>query len=440
MARVKRQARKQKKITPYLYNKEYKKLQHQFNQLMNKAKKTTTSKIMNKVGIKRRRYYTRYKGVGGRAINVKNDKDVVTRTYYKQKVTQQQQKIINKRFKNGYSPFKDCYINTFQETIPQTTGKCKWLWRCNNHLELLSKAFAYFPEFSTTTGARSVWNRENTYQNSPEQTVYYNQFKYSYEIYNPTNYDMNLVIYDIVCKQDTTNSCASQNYNVYNDPNNASARNPIRLIELGLEAQYGEYTIAEQTAVEDYPIVADSNAKTLHDINLKPTESYPFNIYFTIVKKHTYKLQPGATLHHKFIHKPKALVNRGYWGYRYGKDMEKNDGDSRRGIKDITSGVLFKYWGQVAGTGHSSLVGPDGTGNYSNASQVHTDVTTLSGRIVLKEEYQAKWDCMDQKFTYTFNNTSIWKPRDEEELEVIGDDVPIKVDDEDISDDTDEGT
>lgn len=391
------------------------------------------SKKQKKSKSKKKYKFKKPKRSGNKQINVAENKDVQTTSYYKQKVTNKQQKLINKRFQNGYSPFKDCYTFGFQETVKYGTSKCKWIWRCYNNLEYLMKAFAYFPEFSTTTGTSSMWNKADAYQNSPDQTVFYNQFKYSYEIYNPTNYDMNLVIYDIVCKQDTTNACTNVNYNIKEDPSNSAGRDPVRLIELGLNSVSGIYTIDPQQT--SGTIVSDSTAKTLHDISLKPTESYPFNIYYTIVKKHYYKLQPGAILHHKFVHKPKALVNRGYLGYRYGKDMKRNDGDAQRGIKDITSGCLFKFWGQVSGTSTTSTNAQTG-----NTEGNHDKVTTLSGAITFKEEYMAKWDCMDEKYTYTFNNTSLWRPNeddnmDEEDLQVIGVAHPMKVADADFFED-----
>lgn len=368
----------------------------------------------------------------GQAINVKNDKDGYSKTYRKQKVTKQQQKAINRRFKGQYSTFKDTFEDGFQETIPQVTGKCKWTWRCYNHLEYLGRAFKYWPDEGTTAGAESGFVEYQSYQNSQTQAVYFNKFKTTYEIYNPTNYDMNLVIYDLVCKQDSTNSVMNANYNYYQTTAAVSShRDPIRCIQLGLDTQTGYYP-GGNIGTGAVNLVSDPNQKDIYDITLKPTESYPFNIYWTIVKKHVYKLQPGATLTHVFIHKPKALFTRGYYAYRYGKDTSPNDGDRQRGIKNITSGCLFKYWGQVAGTGDSTGTGPSGTGEYSNMSQDHREVTTLSGRLMFKEYVDNQWYCMDPKYTYTWKTKiSNYVPNDEEELDVVNDDSIKKADDAD---------
>ncbi|ORX36975.1 hypothetical protein BCR36DRAFT_461353 [Piromyces finnis] len=388
------------------------------------AKKAKTKSKHTKVKGKKyksRGFKVRRRRFKGRAINVKEDREGYSKTFKKQKVTKQQQRKINRRFKNGYSPFKECIEDAFQETILQVTGKCKWIWRCHNHLEYLSKTFANWPCYSGNPGTIPTYAKQDKYLTSPNQEVYFSQFKHTYEIYNPTNYDMNLVIYDIVAKQDSTDSVVNANYNYYNDPANSAHRNPIRCIELGLSAGNGQYTAYESSTTQ-YPIVADSTAKELHDITLGPTESYPFNIYWTIVKKRTFKLQPGATMVHKFIHKPKALVSRGYWGYRYGKDMKMGDGDSRRAIKDITSGCLFKYWGQVSGSAYSTGSGPTGDGQYVNMTQMHDQVTTLSGRIMFKEYIENKWYFMNERYTFTFKtDLNTYKPSDEEDLPVVND-------------------
>jgi len=153
-------------------------------------------------------------------------------------------------------------------------------------------------------------------------------------------------------------------------------------------------------------LVSDPNQKTIDDISLKPTESYPFNIYCKIVKKHTFRLQPGASMTHKFVHKPKALINRGYWGYRYAKSLNAfasgnpvTASNTRNiGLKDITSGCLFKVWGSITGTSAS------GAAN-------HNQVVNLTGKLMFREQFDCRWCAMDQKFTYQFKtDTDLFTP------------------------------
>ena len=58
-----------------------------------------------------------------------------------------------------------------------------------------------FPQIGNAPGSETSYG--NYYVSSPEQSIYINQIKYIYELMNPTNYDMDLVIYDIVYKQDS---------------------------------------------------------------------------------------------------------------------------------------------------------------------------------------------------------------------------------------------
>lgn len=374
--------------------------------------------------------------VRGRAINVKADREGYSRSFYKQKVTTQQQRKINRCFKDRASPLIDSYEKAFQDTIPMSTDKCKWIFRCHNNLNYLMKPFTYFPWPGATAGTHMGQSANvDYYYQSPEQSIYYAQFKTKYEIYNPTNYDLNLIIYDIVCKQDTTDA-TEDNYYSYGEADmtgySTSRGNPIRLIELGLQKQTGLLSnptdSTEVVNTTSYTLVANSNDKHIYTISLKPTESYPFNIYWTIVKKHTFKLQPGATMTHTFIHKPKALMNLGYMGYRYGKDLKMSgsnlDGDAKRGIKGITSGCLFKYWGQVTGTAESV-----GTG--TGVTQDTTQVVNLSGRIMFKEFVENKAYAIAPKYKYTWSYKNEPTISNEETLPVVND-VTIKPAEDDL--------
>ena len=339
---------------------------------------------------------------GGRAINIKEDREGFTKTYHRQPVTPQQQKIINKRFKNGYSPFKDFIESKFQLTADGIVDQAKWVWRTINTLDYIVKMWQAYPQPGDTVGNISTTGA-NTYSYGQDQAIYINQFSYRYEIYNPTNYDMNLVIYDIVYKDDTeyksNNAYIDDLAHDKSNENSNSNNNPIALIYEGLYGKNAYFGDGTGSSVP-YGGLSQSTAKTITDITLKPTESYPFNIKCKIIKKHTYRLQPGASMVHKFIHKPKCLLNRGYWAYKYGKNLNASPtgtspnqvpANTRNiALKDITSGCLFKVWGCITGTGATT------------GDNKHVEVCNLSGKIMIKEQITAKWDAMDQKFTYTF--------------------------------------
>lgn len=349
-----------------------------------KAKKRYPSKKFYK---KLKKYSKR----GGRTINVQEDKEFANVIKRTQKVTRSQQKIINKRFKNGYSPFQKITTSQIQLNSGSEFNKCKWIWRCACNASFISDMFNKSPLPENTAGD-TLASTANLYIKSEQQSIYLNKVEMKYEIMNPTNYDMNLIIYDIVYKEDLD----KYNYSVYyeNDVNNglnASYGDPIALLNQGIEGVDNNYQTADPTAL------------TLTDVNYKPTMSYPFNIYCKIQKKQIFRLQPGATMTHIYKFRPKALINRGYYAVKY-------NNNSAGSLKNITCGCLFKIYGQISGTGETSV-------------DDMTHVANASGKIMIKERLNSKWYFMTPKYNYVFKDeTEEWTPdQDEETMEVVND-------------------
>ncbi|QCH00643.1 Cap [Gemycircularvirus sp.] len=354
-------------------------------------------------------------------LNVKADRDGRTRTKYTIKVTRQQQRKINKAMKTGYSPFKVNSDTTFQDTIPDQTNQAKYVWFSDNKLRKINDAFKNWPVGTVTAGWDTLVDSQvGYYVKSQNQQIYFYKNTMRYEIQNPTNYDITLVIYDIVCKQDTDKDCSDQWFSStieYNGSKSTADRldtstqaDPITLMKKGVES-----VVQTNNAynASDPVIVSDPTQDKFYDINYTPSQSYPFNIYWKIVGKKTIKLQPGATHFHKFHFKPKALWNRGYFGYRYMDSDKALTGKEEMGIKDFTCGTLFKYWGQTAAEADS------GTAIVSDSAfftQDHTHATSLSGRIAIKTYQTSTYYCIDDKYTYTFSYHNSWTPADEETL------------------------
>ena len=102
-------------------------------------------------------------------------------------------------------------------------------------------------------------------------------------------------------------------------------------------------------------------------------------------------------------------MTKGYFGYKYQPHLNNTATSNDIGIKDLTSGCLFKFWGQVAGSGNDSN---------------KTYVTTLSGKLMFKETIDVKWYCIDEKYTYSFKTVkSQYSPTAEDiaKLEVVND-------------------
>lgn len=363
-------------------------------------------------------------------VNVKNDVTKFTKTYFKQKVTSQQQKKINRRFKDENNAFT--YKREFAviDTVPQTTNSCKWIWQCHNGYDYVTNAWHQF--INPTAGQTNFdYNANGTadvqYAFNSEQAIYFHTFKSKYEILNPTNYDMHVDIYDVVCKKDTYGAITSKVSSQMDEldptssvhyPQSNAFNDPIQLMLKGTEAAlYG---------VTPNYLNTDPTNMSLWDLQMAPTKSYPFNIYWSIVGKKRVTLQPGASMYHTFIHKPKCLLQKGYWAYRY--QAQNHMGNS--GIEDLTSGTLFKVWGQLAGdtgtTGTDTTLGRIITQDNSKA------VANLSGRLAIKCFYTGRHYCMQPKASYMFKFDDVdkWTPVDEEALTVVNAESTKLADDE----------
>lgn len=347
-------------------------------------------------------------------INVKADVDGRSRTYYKQKVTKKQQNRINYAMKSGFSPFVYREEEGVQETIPQNTNRAKYIWRCHNALKYITKQFTTTPTSGSDNQGNLVNESTGSYiANGPQAQLYFSDFVTRYEILNPTNYDMNVVIYDVVCKSDTPYNTTSKIATHDSDTSSTTSSTPIDLMKRNLGSI--SVDIPEDESSRLGVGVSDYTNEDLFDIQYKPTSSYAFNIHWTVVGKKYIKLQPGASHYHIFTHKAKALMSRGYWGYKYYNLLgDETTNNSNIGVANITSGTLFKFWGGVAGTADSSR-----NPTIGNITQIQSQVLNLSGRLMMKEFFQGKWYRIDPKLTYVYDRyINRYTPTDEEDLSI----------------------
>ena len=384
----------------------------------------TQKLIKNKTKVK---YKKNFPITYGGVFNIKSDQERKTFTYYKQKVTKQQQRKINRRFKsNTTNPFEIHCDYPLVDTTPQSYNSCKWFWQCHNCLDFLSQSFAFNPDDQTELGYTMQSSTSPYKQLSTEQAIYFNVFKSTYEIFNPSNYDMNVVIYDIVCKKNTFQKSVSSKAIKGNPSDSLSyvLGDPISLMYHGMDGVKGPYRGlgGNQNTVQVVTGVA-GDAKSIFNIEYKPTSSYWFNMHWTVVGKKVIRLQPGATCQHTFTYKAKNLMNRGYYAYNYASEAEvstTNSNPPEIAIENFTCGTLFKVWGQISGDTNSQWPAdhtddPTLTPVQDNAKAV----VNLSGRIMIKEFQHVKFYQCNPKYKYVqYNTNSNWKPNDEETLSI----------------------
>ena len=126
-------------------------------------------------------------------------------------------------------------------------------------------------------------------------------------------------------------------------------------------------------------------------------------------------------------------MSRGYYGYKYQQSEDVvNNGPPDIAIKQLTSGTLFKVWGQISG---------DTTSYKTESNNVYMQgssrVVSLSGRLMVKEWFKANaYYCSPKIGVYERQSTSSWVPDDEEDLEIPTEVRLEKVEDEKMETDT----
>ena len=378
----------------------YKMAKKSSTNIRKRKRKSTKSKSKQKkakrVDYKKRIYrkIKKFNKKRAKLINVDANKQVTTHSYVKKAVNYKKQKKINNKFNQGYSPFLNVYTNYYQETTKTEIDRSKYVWFNKGTLQEVYNYALKATSVGTTLPTQTPGQSNGYLINGQDMSIYISRIKYRYEISNPSNYDQTIVIYDLVCKNDTISQSTSCYYNATADNsinyfqygvNTTQDYDPISLMRLGSEAVQGKVP-----SNGDFT-VTDPSQMDFYDIKYTPTMSYPFNIYWKVARKHMYTLQPGSSLTHVFTYRPKQILTRGYLGYKYASYLQQaNNTAVPIGIKDITAGSLFKYWGQLAGSGEDT----------NNSG--HNEVINLSGAITIKCDTEIKWYRMDPKFTYIY--------------------------------------
>lgn len=326
-------------------------------------------------------------------INVANNHEIEKKVVKVQKISNKQKNIVRKRFREGYSPFIDRKTTYLQLVSSNIYNSANWAAIVGLDVNEIYNYFKLFPNLSKSPGVDD-YKIGNQYFVSETQSLYIGNVVETLEIVNPTNYDVNLVIYDYVYKDNVVDTdigpeqCQGASLE-------SKSYGPLGLINKGLG----------RINIDNGFEVADPTNLQFGKINLKPTDSYAFNVYCKIVKKTVYRLQPGASLKHVFIFKPKALINRGYFFYKFFDSVSTN------GImKDVTYGMILKTWGQIANSGNDTTTG-----------LTMDEVTNLAGNITFKRTKEVKWYAMDSKYTYIKNEDTPWTPGESEHPEVVND-------------------
>ena len=249
-------------------------------------------------------------------------------------------------------------------------GITRWYYKSNITGLDITKAFNAFMSGNTTLlsyGGDVNYNNNNiNIQNgSDDNKLYIGAIRTVYELLNPTNYQMEVNIYDIVLKREP------QNRIDIDDLLNTS--NPLSL--------WGTESTLSEKQTKDI-VILNENCGIFSNGEV-PTKSHSFNLFWKIKRKHTIIMDPGSTHKHVFVYKPKRLISQ----EEYDKVLKIADDETAKyTIAKLTHGTLFGIKGQIAMD--------------SSKTNDHNYVNNLEGKMAIKK-------ITNYTLTYLQNNITI---------------------------------
>lgn len=215
---------------------------------------------------------------------------------------------------------------------------------------------------------------EYNWTNGPEQAMYIGKCVYEFTVSNPTNYTMNVVIYDLVAKHDFLQPVRKA-ITIHNEDNEGGEScsfppipNPVGCMYTGSNALQlpstettVKYEISDTTVDKNPTDNTTQQNITFNQVGKWPSSYYTFNYFWKIKNKKTVQLAPGASVKHNLIINYGKLVTQGSFYYKFAnhpnaKALIENSGL----VAGLTHSVLFGFYGQVAGDsneGFSEKVG-----------------------------------------------------------------------------------
>jgi len=275
--------------------------------------------------------------------------------------TPKEQRFLRKMFKEHSQHQK--YVQRFGFSFVGAGVYNEAIWYSITHLKfnnIMDYLLRRVLDQAANVGSSDATvNSTTKFGNTPSNFIYLCKCTFNYEIYNPTNYNMTVYIYDLICKQDTPEEISygsSQNVNSSCSPEccmQASAQ-ALR----NTDTNYG-WSVANPVS---------STNSDWRTIGMKPTDYYYFNTMWKVKGFKKLILPPQTAHHHVVVFNPKKKISLG--GFLYPR--KKHESNDKHGVGGITQSTLFGIEGQVA------------TNDQTVDSVDNENVTTLPGKVVIK--------------------------------------------------------
>lgn len=275
--------------------------------------------------------------------------------------TPRRQRFLRKLFRTN--PLKTMYVHRYGFAWMGASATSKTIWysctslKLNNVNEYMKTRPSTNPSnYSDVTPVAN--NDPRTMGNFPDAYIYIGKCTYQYEIFNPTNYNITVFMYDLICKRDTP-------YDItYSDANNNYSSAPESMMVKSTVAQWQENNNANGWVIAD-PTIEGANTYW-NSIGMKPTDYHYFNTFWKVKGLKKIVLAPGETHHHRVVYNPKARITQ---ASLYMPRQDKTP-TAKNGIGGLTISTLFGFQGQVAVENDQSTDNTDSVG-------------TLPGKIVV---------------------------------------------------------
>lgn len=279
--------------------------------------------------------------------------------------TPKEQKFIRKLLRTN--PLNQKYVERFGFSWMGNAGYAKTAWYSCCHLKFNN--LVDYMQNRPTSGQYQPGVMETNpgyvgsitmIANGPDAFIYIGKCTFSYEIFNPTNYNMTVYIYDLILKRDTP-------FNIqYNNPTQPGNNAPEACMNKGSDwASSNNQAQANASWVISDP-TNERDPTTWNSIGIKPTDYHYFNTFWKVKGIKKIILPPTTSHHHNVVFNPKIKLTQA------GLFFPRNEraADFKGGIAGITQATLFGFQGQVAAENDTA------TNNTS-------EVSTLPGKLIL---------------------------------------------------------
>lgn len=261
--------------------------------------------------------------------------------------TPQQQKFMRKLFREGEANHVK-YVQRFGFSFVGAANNNEAIWYSITHLKfnniydmLAHRVMGYLQETGTVDP-----QSESTVSvaNQPTNFIYLGKCTFNYELYNPTNYNMTVYIYDLICKNDTPRPIAyGSNQTTSNScsPEICMQASTSYLQRVG---QNNGWFVSDPTLEVANQVDAPQTNPTWRTVGMKPTDYFYFNSLYKVKGMKKIILPPASAHHHVVIFNPKQKITLGTFMFR---NQTKTTTD-KHGVAGLTQSTLFGIEGQVA--------------------------------------------------------------------------------------------